>query len=157
MPAVRYRGSDVQGRRAQVGLPVLGPLRRVAPMRPASLPPAAPHPAGSAGEVFTAFLRLGLTSFGGPLAHLGYLRQQFVTRHGWLDESGFARLLAVCQFLPGPACSQLSLAIGLFRAGWAGALAAFVGFTLPSALLLRAFAGLAQRLEPTIGAALVHA
>lgn len=125
-------------------------------MRPASLPPAAPHPAGSAGEVFTAFLRLGLTSFGGPLAHLGYLRQQFVTRRGWLDESGFAQLLAVCQFLPGPASSQLSLAIGLFRAGWAGALAAFVGFTLPSALLLFAFAGLAQRLDPTLGAALVH-
>ena len=125
-------------------------------MRLASLPPAAPHPAGSAGEVFTAFLRLGLTSFGGPLAHLGYLRQQFVTRRGWLDESGFAQLLAVCQFLPGPASSQLSLAIGLFRAGWAGALAAFVGFTLPSALLLFAFAGLAQRLDPPLGAALVH-
>lgn len=108
-------------------------------------------------EVFWVFLRLGLTSFGGPIAHLGYFREEFVRRRGWLDEAGFAQLLAICQFLPGPASSQLGFAIGLLRAGWRGALAAFVGFTLPSALLMFALALSAPHwiAHPT-GAALVH-
>ena len=109
-----------------------------------------------ARQVFGAFLRLGLTAFGGPIAHIGYLRNEFVTRRGWLDEVRFARLLALCQFLPGPASSQLGFAIGLHRAGLRGALAAFAGFTLPSALLMLAFAWLAPRLDAGPGAAAIH-
>ncbi len=107
-------------------------------------------------EVFIAFLRLGLSAFGGPIAHIGYLRHEFVARRGWLDEARFARLLALCQFLPGPASSQLGFAIGLHRAGLRGALAAFAGFTLPSALLMLAFAWLAPRLDTGVGAAAIH-
>lgn len=113
-------------------------------------------PPGRAGEVFLAFLRLGCSAFGGPIAHIAYLREAFVQRRGWLDEAQFAQLLAVCQFLPGPASSQLGFAIGLLRARWAGALAAFAGFTLPSALLMLALALLAPRLSGTAGAAAVH-
>ena len=91
---------------------------------------------GTAREVFVASLRLGLTSFGGPIAHLGYQRTAFVDRLRWIDDDSFAELVAVCQTLPGPASSQLSIAVGRIRAGWAGALAAFVGFTLPSAVLM---------------------
>ncbi len=91
-------------------------------------------------EVFTAFLRLGVTSFGGPIAHIGYFRTEFVERRRWLSDSQFAELLALCQFLPGPASSQLGFGIGLTQAGPLGALLAFVAFTLPSALLLFAFA-----------------
>lgn len=111
---------------------------------------------GTAAEVFGAFLILGLTSFGGPIAHLGYMRTAFVQRRGWLDEAQFAQLLAVCQFLPGPASSQLGFAIGLLRAGGWGALAAFAGFTLPSALLMVGFAAVAPRLGGGIGAAALH-
>lgn len=106
--------------------------------------------------MFRVFLRLGLTSFGGPIAHLGYFREEFVVRRGWIDEARYAQLLAICQFLPGPASSQMGFAIGLLRAGWRGALAAFAGFTLPSALLMLAFAGLAPRLAHGAGAAVVH-
>ena len=87
-------------------------------------------------EVFSAFLLLGLTSFGGPVAHLGYFRTAFVVRRAWLDEQAYADLVALCQFLPGPASSQVGMAIGHHRAGWAGALAAWIGFTAPSAVLL---------------------
>ncbi len=87
-----------------------------------------------------AFLKLGLTSFGGPIAHLGYFRHQFVERRRWLDDAEFAELVALCQFLPGPASSQVGIAIGLKRAGPLGALAAWLGFTLPSALLMIGFA-----------------
>ena len=97
------------------------------------------HP-GAPFEVFLAFLRLGLTSFGGPVAHIGYFRAEFVERRRWLDERSYADLVALCQFLPGPASSQVGLALGQLRAGWPGALAAWLGFTLPSALLLMAFA-----------------
>ncbi len=107
-------------------------------------------------EVFLAFLKLGLTSFGGPIAHLGYLRQEFVQRRAWLDEQRFAQLLALCQFLPGPASSQLGFSIGLLRGGWAGALAAFIAFTLPSALMLFGFAVLAPHLTDGVGAAAIH-
>lgn len=96
--------------------------------------------AGAAREVFGAFLRLGLTSFGGPVAHLGYFRREFVERRRWIDDRDYADLVALCQFLPGPASSQVGFALGLRRAGWAGALAAWLGFTLPSALLLALFA-----------------
>ncbi|WP_223619095.1 chromate efflux transporter [Lysobacter sp. ESA13C] len=112
---------------------------------------------GNAREVFRVFLRLGLTSFGGPIAHLGYFREEFVRRRGWLDDASFARLLSICQFLPGPASSQLGFAIGLLRAGWRGALAAFLAFTLPSALLMFGFALYApQFLHGPVGSAVVH-
>ncbi|GAA3996181.1 chromate efflux transporter [Deinococcus rubellus] len=91
-------------------------------------------------EVLLAFTRLGLTSFGGPVAHLGYFRAEFVHRRRWLDEHTYADLVALCQFLPGPASSQVGMALGLSRAGLWGALAAWLGFTLPSAVLLVAFA-----------------
>jgi chromate transporter len=98
-----------------------------------------PDPPGSPREVFAAALRLGLTSFGGPIAHLGYFRREYVTRRGWLDETAFADLVALCQFLPGPASSQLGIAIGTRRAGMTGGLAAWLGFTLPSAVALTLF------------------
>ncbi|WP_449104080.1 chromate efflux transporter [Pseudomonas veronii] len=90
--------------------------------------------------VFLIFLRLGLTSFGGPIAHLGYFRDEFVMRRQWLTERSYADLVALCQFLPGPASSQVGIAIGLSRSGYAGALAAWAGFTLPSAIALILFA-----------------
>lgn len=95
---------------------------------------------GHAAEVFTAFLKLGLTSFGGPIAHLGYFRHEFVERRSWLDERSYSELVALCQFLPGPASSQVGIAIGLSRGGYLGAIAAWIGFTLPSALALVLFA-----------------
>src|SRR5580693_10615899 len=91
---------------------------------------------GNAFEVFAAFLRLGLTSFGGPVAHLGYFRQDIVERRRWLDEPSYLDLVALCQFLPGPASSEVGIGIGLTRAGYAGALAAWLGFTMPSAIAL---------------------
>lgn len=91
-------------------------------------------------QVFLIFLRLGLTSFGGPVAHLGYFREEFVSRRRWLSDQSYADLVALCQFLPGPASSQVGLALGLSRAGYGGALAAWLGFTLPSALILILFA-----------------
>lgn len=95
---------------------------------------------GSFLEVFGVALRLGFTSFGGPIAHLGYFREEYVARRKWLDEKTYADLVALCQFLPGPASSQVGMGIGIARAGLPGALAAWLGFTLPSALLLVAFA-----------------
>lgn len=93
-----------------------------------------------AGSVFLAFLRLGMTSFGGPVAHLGYFRSEFVERRRWLDEAVYADIVALCQFLPGPASSQVGICIGLLRAGLSGGIAAWLGFTLPSALALVGFA-----------------
>lgn len=90
--------------------------------------------------IFLLFLRLGLTSFGGPVAHLGYFREEFVQRRRWLDEQGYADLVALCQFLPGPASSQVGIAIGLLMGGYRGSLAAWSGFTLPSAIALALFA-----------------
>ena len=95
---------------------------------------------GRAAEVFAAFLKLGLTSFGGPVAHLGYFRIEFVERRRWLEEATYADLVALCQFLPGPASSQVGMAIGFLRAGYVGALAAWTAFTLPSAIALVLFA-----------------
>lgn len=111
---------------------------------------------GTITQIFTTFLRLGTTSFGGPVAHLEYFRREFVERRGWLDEVRFAQLLALCQVLPGPASSQLGFAIGLLRGGLPGALAAFVAFTLPSVALLLAFAGAAPWLTTPPGSAVVH-
>lgn len=95
---------------------------------------------GSFLEVLAVFLRLGLTSFGGPVAHLGYFRQEIVARRKWLDEAAYGELVALCQFLPGPASSQVGIALGLRRAGLAGGLAAWLGFTAPSAAALILFA-----------------
>ena len=106
---------------------------------------AEPPHRGSPAEVFRAFLKLGLTSFGGPVAHLGYFHNEFVKQRQWLDDRSYADLVALCQFLPGPASSQVGMALGLQRAGWLGALMAWIGFTLPSALILILFAyGIAQ-------------
>ena len=90
-------------------------------------------------KVLLVFLRLGLTSFGGPVAHLGYFREEFVARRRWLDERAYADLVALCQFLPGPASSQVGIGVGLAKGGFAGALAAWTGFTLPSAIVLTLF------------------
>ena len=94
---------------------------------------------GRVAEVFTVFLGLGLTSFGGPIAHLGYFRRTFVERRRWMSETAYAELVALCQFLPGPASSQVGMGIGLQRAGLPGLVAAWLGFTLPSALLMVGF------------------
>lgn len=110
----------------------------------------------SVAEVFRVFLKLGLTSFGGPIAHLGYFRDELVTRRKWLSESAYADLVALCQFLPGPASSQVGFALGLTRAGWLGALAAFLAFTLPSALVLLALAMTATRLESPLALGVLH-
>src|ERR1700734_1090693 len=100
------------------------------PVEPAT--PAGMSVEGTWVEVFAAFLRLGLTSFGGPIAHLGYFRQDIVERRGWLDEHAYADLVALCQFLPGPASSEVGIGIGFFRARLAGALPPWAGFTPPS-------------------------
>jgi chromate transporter len=91
-------------------------------------------------EVLAVFARLGLTSFGGPVAHLGYFRTECVERRQWLDDDAYADLVALCQFLPGPASSQVGIGLGYRRAGLPGAFAAWLGFTLPSAIALAAFA-----------------
>jgi chromate transporter len=110
----------------------------------------------SAAEVFLVFLKLGLTSFGGPIAHLGYFRDELVVRRRWLDDHSYADLVALCQFLPGPASSQVGFALGLMRAGWTGALAAFTAFTLPSALILLTFALTATVIAGPIGNGALH-
>src|SRR5690554_7156792 len=115
-----------------------------------------PRPAGHIREVFSAFLLLGLTSFGGPIAHLSYFRSEFVERRRWLSEQAYADLVALCQFLPGPASSQVGFALGLMRAGPLGAAAAWAAFTLPSAIVLVAFALSAPWLEGPARLAIVH-
>ncbi len=111
-----------------------------------SLPVTSPlHGHGSPLEVFGVALRLGVTSFGGPIAHLGYFREEYVNRRKWLDEQAYADLVALCQFLPGPASSEVGIAIGITRAGLLGGLAAWLGFTMPSALALIAFGYGVQR------------
>ncbi len=102
------------------------------------------------------FLGLGLTSFGGPIAHLGYFRRAFVERRGWLEEAAFADIVALCQFLPGPASSQVGYAVGLTRAGFWGGVAAWTGFTLPSAMLMIAFAYAAPHVGGGLGDAVMH-
>src|SRR5271167_4280949 len=107
-------------------------------------------------EVLRAFFKLGVSSFGGPVAHIGYFREEFVVRRRWLEDAAFSDLVALCQFLPGPASSQVGFSIGLMRAGYAGALAAWTGFTLPSAIILVLFAYGAGALSDTAGAGLLH-
>ena len=107
------------------------------------------------GEVFLAALGLGLTSFGGPIAHIGYFRREYVVRRGWLDEVAFADLVTLSQILPGPASSQLGIAIGTRRAGMAGGVAAWLGFTLPSAVALTVL-GLVAATTDLAGAGWVH-
>lgn len=107
---------------------------------PALQPSLALTDRSSPWEILWVFLRLGLTSFGGPVAHLGYFRTEFVERRRWMDERSYADLVALCQFLPGPASSQVGIAVGMARGGWLGSLAAWAGFTLPSALVLIGFA-----------------
>jgi chromate transporter len=94
----------------------------------------------ASGDVFAAFLRLGVSAFGGPVAHIGYFHTEFVQRRGWLDQETYAQVVALCQFLPGPASSQVCIIIGLIRAGAVGGALAWIAFTLPSAMLLTAFA-----------------
>jgi len=112
--------------------------------------------AGRGGEVLLAFTKLGLTSFGGPIAHLGYFHDEFVKRRGWVSETRYAELVALCQFLPGPASSQVGFALGLLRAGPVGALAAWIGFTLPSAILLVLFAYAAASLDGPLAQGALH-
>ncbi len=111
---------------------------------------------GSAWEVLLVFLRLGLTSFGGPIAHLGYFHDEFVVRRRWLAEKTYADLVALCQFLPGPASSQVGIAIGLSRAGYLGSLAAWAGFTLPSAIALVIFGYGVEALGGALGSGWLH-
>ena len=115
-----------------------------------------PAQATNALGVLAVFLKLGLTSFGGPVAHIGSFRREFVERRRWLDDATFTDLVGLCQFLPGPASSQVGFSIGLLRAGWLGGLAAWCGFTLPSVVLLIAFAMLAPTLGGPLGDGLIH-
>jgi chromate transporter len=113
--------------------------------------------AGRVGEVFTAFLKLGLTSFGGPIAHLGYFRDELVVRRKWLDETAYADLVALCQFLPGPASSQVGFSLGILRGnGLLGGLAAWFAFTMPSALILFAFAKSAAAFTGPVAEGFLH-
>lgn len=114
------------------------------------------HAPGRLKEVFQAFLWLGLTSFGGPIAHLGYFRNEFVVRRAWLSEKDYADLVALCQFLPGPASSQVGFALGLMRGGPWGAALAWLAFTLPSAIVLVLFAFGAAGMEGPIGSGIIH-
>jgi len=123
---------------------------------PALDPATTTLPRGTPGEVFLAFLKLGFTAFGGPIAHLGYFRDELVMRRKWIDEGGYADLVALCQFLPGPASSQVGFALGLLRGGPLGGLAAWTAFTMPSAALLVLFAFAATAFDGPLGAGLLH-
>ena len=107
-------------------------------------------------DVFLTFLKLGLTSFGGPVAHIAYFRKEFVEQKKWLSEHQFAQLLALCQFIPGPASSQLGFCIGLLKAGGLGAILAFIAFTLPSVILLILFVACLPLLDGSLGQAAIH-
>lgn len=130
-------------------------MKTGSPRLPDTGSPPYGHP-GSVVEVAAAFLKLGISSFGGPVAHLGYFHREFVQRRRWLDEAQYGQLLALCQFLPGPASSQLGFVLGFMRAGWLGALTAFLAFTLPSALFLLAFAAAGSYLANPWGRAAIH-
>lgn len=123
-------------------------------MRDVSSPP----PAATEGflGILLIFLRLGLTSFGGPIAHIGYLREEFVTRRGWLGEAAYADLVALAQFMPGPASSQVGFSLGVLRGGLAGGVAAWCGFTLPSALVMLLAAYGVDLAAGGTGAGIVH-
>jgi chromate transporter len=110
----------------------------------------------SALEVLLTFLKLGITSFGGPIAHIGYFREEIVVRRRWIDDAKYTDLVALCQFLPGPSSSQIGFSLGLIRAGYWGALAAWTGFTLPSAVLMTAFAYGTGTLDGPVGCGVLH-
>lgn len=114
------------------------------------------HRRSSLLEIFRAFLLLGVTSFGGPIAHLGYFRNEFVARRRWLSEAEYADLVALCQFLPGPASSQVGFALGLMRGGYIGALLAWIAFTFPSVILLLLFASMTSFLDGPLAAGAIH-
>jgi chromate transporter len=116
----------------------------------------APPRSGSAAEVLRVSLQLGFTSFGGPIAHIGYFERIYVQKKRWLNHSQFLSLVAMCQLLPGPTSSQVGFLIGRYRAGWLGALAAWVGFTLPSGLLMYAFAMAAARVHGAAAQVIMH-
>jgi chromate transporter len=118
--------------------------------------PAAPQGAGDPIEVFAVAFRLGLSAFGGPVAHLGYFERIYVERRRWLSAEDYAGLVALCQMLPGPTSSQVGFLVGLRRAGWLGAAAAWVGFTLPSAVLMLLFAYLSPRLDGPLAKIALH-
>src|SRR5579859_4289710 len=107
-------------------------------------------------EVLGVFTRLGSTSFGGPIAHLGYFREEIVIRRKWVDERTFGDLVGLCQFLPGPASSQVGISLGIIRAGLLGGLMAWAGFTLPSAILLVLFAYSTNILHTAIASGTLH-
>src|SRR5687768_4058618 len=111
---------------------------------------------GSALEVFWVATKLGLTSFGGPIAHLGYFHDEYVRRRKWLDEHSYADLVALCQFAPGPTSSKVGFSLGILRAGYLGGVAAWLGFTLPSALALLLFSYGAAALSGPVGTGLLH-
>jgi hypothetical protein len=149
------RGHGVHVRLCEFALPKMEEIRlvdRITPVTPIKNRPRS----GSAIEVLLAFAKLGVSCFGGPIAHIGYFRQEFVVRRGWLDEQAYADLVALCQFLPGPASSQVGFSLGLMRAGYLGGLAAWLAFTLPSAVALVLFAYGANALEGEIGSGLLH-
>src|ERR1700758_199129 len=111
---------------------------------------------GTPLEVLRVFAKMGFTCFGGPIAHIGYFREEFVVRRRWLDERAYVDLVALCQFLPGPASSQVGFSLGLMRGGYLGGLAAWLGFTLPSAIALVLFAFGAGELQGAAGMGLLH-
>jgi chromate transporter len=125
-------------------------------VNPSRTPDRPPTTAGRAAEVFAAFLRLGLVSFGGPVAHLGYFHREFVSRRAWVDEAAYADMVALCQFLPGPASSQVAFALGANRAGVLGGVAASAAFLLPSAGLMIAFAYGVSAAQGVHGVGVLH-
>ena len=112
---------------------------------------------GSLLEVLWVATKLGLTSFGGPIAHLGYFHEEYVSRRKWIDDESYADLMALCQFAPGPTSSKVNFSLGLLRAGYLGGLLSWVGFTLPSALALLLFAYAAGSMSGPVGTGILHA
>jgi chromate transporter len=143
------RWKKTAARKAQANGAAMNAEYRAAPSKPVQ-----PH--GSIIEVFLVFLGLGCTSFGGPIAHLGYFQREIVERRRWCGDSAMAELVALAQSLPGPSSSQVGFALGIVRAGWLGGVAAWLGFTLPSALLMLAFAHGRSSLNTNVGERLLH-
>lgn len=135
----------------------MAPGRCTASLRDTRAPTPAEQPQpGACAEVFLVFLKLGVTSFGGPIAHIAYFRDELVKKRRWVDDAQFGQLLAICQFLPGPASSQLGFSLGLLRNGWTGGLAAWLAFTLPSAILLLLLATTVPLAAGPVGDALMR-
>src|SRR5579864_4608400 len=126
------------------GAAEVGTVTTVSPITSERTVPTEEAPRGSALEVLGVATRLGVTSFGGPVAHLGYFREEYVRRRKWVDEETYADLIALCQTLPGPASSQVGISLGIIRAGLPGGIAAWLGFTVPSAIAMVIFAAVLQ-------------